>query len=316
MIFWTIAPLLGIFAVYYIRKPIENDAPNESIRHFSEMTKIEIQGISSEEMYRRAMAIGSNIEGLKNLHKKKWLLTLVVLVSISWILLVLNWAKGFVPGWYVLIIIGVFTSYLFYYDSEIQRQINHYEEEWSEGDNSNQNISHKKRQENSKKVAIYVLLGSLALSANWAWQVTSSINQTKQTAVNEILSMQGDGWCNAFYNVDVSSAGDVSKTGGWPCITVGSVSNFTYSKNGKDPQMCADFLLDQNNGSPDQPQQVEKSYKSINICRLQNIDESWSKQDFSDALYASIKADLPILAAKLCQVYIESMDSVTRASYC
>ena len=80
--------------------------------------------------------------------------------------------------------------------------------------------------------------------------------------------------------------------------------------------MCADFTLDRNNGAPNQPQQVEKTYKMINVCRSQNLYESWSKQSFSDAIYAEVKNQLPALNVELCRVYGSSMDETTYATYC
>jgi len=67
---------------------------------------------------------------------------------------------------------------------------------------------------------------------------------------------------------------------------------------------------------PNQQQQVEKTYKVINVCRSQNLYESWSKQSFSDAIYAQVKSELPTLNVELCRVYGSSMDETTYATYC
>jgi hypothetical protein len=311
LVFWSLFPVITFLIFYKFQSAKKIESPLEAVVDLNAASEGINESQLSELRNARYWAIFRNSSRIQKQYGKKWGRAFVTLCSVSWILIVVNGAKGFVPAWYILIFIGLSGSLLAYWDTIIHKIVLEYEDSLLPPNERGKNESRKKNLLEAKNISIFLLVGTLVVSANWAWQVNNNMNRTKQAAVNDVLSLVGSSWCNKFANYDMTSEGDSTNSGGWPCITVGSISNITYSKKGKDPVMCADFSFDKDSGTPEQ-EQIIKSYESKTVCSF----EDWSKTSFTDSVFPLIEQELPALNTELCRIYSSSISEADRNIYC
>ena len=232
------------------------------------------------------------------------------LAVFNYMISIFNYQFNFVEAWVVLAIMGISLSYASYI-SEIVPTYNFESESSAE-----EKLVFERKKTEARKFSTFILVGSLALSGNWAYQVIKNEAEAREIGISEALSLTGSGWCSNFADIKVYGGGtDVVKSGGWPCINVASVDDFSFSKTGKDNQMCIRISLDRDDGLPGQ-EVTQNSYKSFQVCALDTWYSSWSESTFSDEIYDQVKPELDSLQMSLCRIYGYRMGEGNYSTYC
>ena len=234
-----------------------------------------------------------------------------VLTFISYFASFLNFNFGIVGGWIILSVIGISISISFYL---LTTPSINYEEE---ADDKVSKLQRLLLAEEAKKISILILAATIGLSGYWANQVTKNISAEREMAVGDVSRLAETGWCSNFEDIDVYDGGqEVVKTGGWPCIYIGSIWGLSFSKENKQDKMCGWVNLHRDTGAPGE-ERVQLSYKSFEVCSSR--DEwggRWSEKTFSDKIYGEIKPDLDTLQQALCRNYGYRMGAINYATYC
>ncbi len=230
---------------------------------------------------------------------------------ISYFASFLNFNFGIVGGWIILSVIGISLALSFYL---LTTPPINYEEE------ANDKVSKLQRMllaEEAKKISILILAATIGISGYWANQVTKNISVEREIAVGDVSRLAETGWCSNFEDIDVYDGGqEVVKTGGWPCIYIGSIWGLSFSKENKQERMCGWVNLHRDMGAPGE-ESVQLSYKSFEVCTSrEEWGGRWSEKAFSDKIYGEIQSDLDSLQQALCRNYGYRMSTINYATYC
>jgi hypothetical protein len=170
-----------------------------------------------------------------------------------------------------------------------------------------------------KKGAIVALAIVVAVSGNWEYRIQKDMNNQKELAINEALDLSGSGWCSNFWDINVQYYPDVEpiKTGGWPCIRVGSVSDITFVEESTHMEICFDYTLTRTDGIPSDESYYEYDFQRMCVTDTWDIrDGGWSTNTFESKIYESIRDDLDALQAASCRRLYFLLTEEERIVYC
>jgi len=222
----------------------------------------------------------------------------------------LNFNYAFICSWVVLAFIGLSFSISAYMVNTMPLSFD--DEEITDASK----LKTQLRAEEAKKVSLIIVAVTIALSGNWAFQINKNQSQKREMATQEVSSLTQTGWCSNFQDINVYDGGsDVVKSGGWPCIYIGSISSISFSKEGKIDKMCLSASLNRENGPPGD-ESFQLNYKELQVCALDDWNEGWSESAFSDKIYAVAKTDLNALQSSLCRNYGFRMGELNYSTYC
>jgi hypothetical protein len=177
----------------------------------------------------------------------------------------------------------------------------------------------------SSKVAqsglIFILAISI-ISGNWYYQIQRNQGIQQQIGMNEAVNLVGAGQCQTFWDVSAfpreEGGFDISKTGGWPCITVGSVSNIWFKKTGKDSELCLSYELKKSDGPPSFPNSID-TYAYGGTCTEQSgYGNSWNEDSLLQKVRKELdwESELSRLQVTLCIKYRYQMSYEEKNVYC
>lgn len=223
----------------------------------------------------------------------------------------LNFNYGIVGGWIILSVIGISVSLSFYLltTSPIDYQ--------AEADDKVSKLQRLLLAEEAKKISIIILAATIGLSGYWANQVTKNVSAERELAIQDISGLTETGWCSNFEDINVYDGGsDVVKTGGWPCIYIGSIDGFSFSSENKQDKMCGWVNLHRETGAPGE-ESFQLSYRTMQVCTTKDEwGDRWSERAFSDKIYEEAKPELDSLQQALCRNYGYRMGAENYATYC
>jgi hypothetical protein len=235
--------------------------------------------------------------------------------SISFLILATtNWQYNYVSGPILLAAFGLGSSYLYYALDSISTRVQLIHEKDSTSRDKNQfKISSMK-----KNFAISLII-FLAISGNWEYRIQKDSNEQMQYATNEALDLVGTGWCANFWDINAEYYPEVEpiKTGGWPCINVGSVTDVRFSKIKSHLEMCFSYSLTRSDGLPSQDSIYEYDYKKL--CSTDSWyvnDGGWSTKSLGYKIFEVIKDDLDELEIQSCRKFYYTLTEDERIVYC
>jgi len=308
--FWL---LLGLFVIYRIyRKALGKNGIDITIKVYSEPGTPE--KVANSAKPRQAKL------------QKELFASVALLSAALYILVVTNLVLNYLKGWYVLCLCGLVISYLFLKSESLptfallKSQESGVVDEYAV---SQQNLQ-SKRSITARNTSLGFVIATLVFSGNWAYQVQKNQSEAKLWAMNEMSGLASEGWCANFWDINVTPSPDgqyeVSKTGGWPCITVGSVSNIQFKDLGKNLEMCLDYSLSRSVGPPSDSYNSSKYlYKSI--CSSDDFwkwSEGWGKDSIKEKIrdQQNIVEELEQLQLQMCRKYYYSLSVDERGTYC
>jgi hypothetical protein len=170
-----------------------------------------------------------------------------------------------------------------------------------------------------KKGATIALAIGVAISGNWEYRIQKDSSEQMQYATNEALELVGTGWCSNFWdiNADYYPEVDPIKTGGWPCINIGSVTDIKFTKIKSHLEMCFRYSLTRSDGLPSQDRTYEYDYKKL--CSTDSWyvnDGGWSTDSLESKIYEVIKSDLDKLQESACRSSYYYLTEEERIVYC
>lgn len=234
-----------------------------------------------------------------------------VLAFICYLASFLNFHYGIVGGWIILSVIGISVALTFYLLSTSPVD---YE---AEADDKVSKLQRLLLAEEAKKVSIIIIAATIGLSGYWANQVTKNVSDERALAVQNISGLAETGWCSNFEDINVYDGGsEVVKTGGWPCIYIGSIDGFSFSSENKQDKMCGWVNLHRETGAPGE-ESFQLSYRTFQVCTSKDEwGDRWSEQAFSDKIYEATKPELDSLQLALCRNYGYRMGELNYSTYC
>ena len=308
--FWL---LLGLFVIYRIyRKALDKNRIDITIKVYSEPGTPKKVANSAKPR-------------LAKLQKE--LFALVALLSAAlYTLVVTNLSLNYLGGWFVLGIFGIVISFLFL-KSETLPTLALLEAKES-GVVTDFLISEEnlqtKRLSSARNTSLVIVIISLVISGNWAYEVQKNQSAAKLSATNEVMKIVGTGWCSNFWDIDANPGPDgdyiVNKSGGWPCISVGSVSNIYFTTEGRNQKMCFNYSLTRSDGPPSQSNSVS-DYDFGSTCSLDSwleTGEGWDEDSLWSKVRkeANIEFELNKLQNVMCQNYYYGMSYEEQNVYC
>ena len=308
--FWL---LLGFFIIYRIyRKALDKNGIDITIRVYSEPGTPEKVANSAKPR-------------LAKLQKE--LFTTVALLSAAlYTLVVTNLVFNYLKGWYVLGLCGLVISYLYLKSESLPTfaLLNSRESGVADEYRISQENLKSSRFISARNTSLGVVIATLVFSGNWAYQVQKNQSEAKLWAMNEMNNLVGEGWCQNFWDIKATPGPDgdydVSKTGGWPCITIGSVSNIRFKDLGKDLEMCLDYSLSRSVGLPTDSYNSSE-YKYESTCSTDDNwewTEGWGKDSIQDKIkiQQNIFQELEELQVAMCSNYYFNLSFEERNAYC
>lgn len=230
---------------------------------------------------------------------------------ICYLAITFNFKYEIVGAWVILCVVGFsFASVLYL--------VNTAPIDYEEVDeNQVSNLQRLLRAEEAKKISILILAGTLGLSGYWSTQVAKNVSAEREIAVNDVSGLTETGWCSNFEDINVYDGGqEVVKKGGWPCIYIGSIDGFTFSRENKKDKMCGWVNLHRETGAPGE-ESFQLSYRSFETCIT---EDDWggrlSEKAFSDKIYDEVKPELDSLQQTLCRNYGYRMGEINYSTYC
>jgi hypothetical protein len=308
--FWL---LLGLFVIYGIyRKALGKNGIETTIKVYSEPGTPEKVANSAKPRLAKL--------------QKELFASVALLSAALYTLVVTNLVFDYLKGWYVLGLCGLVISYLYLKSETLPTfaLLNSRESGIADEYRISQENLKSSRFISARNTSLGVVIATLVFSGNWAYQVQKNQTEAKLWAMNEMNNLVGTGWCENFWNIDATPGPDgdydVSKTGGWPCITIGSVSNIRFQDSGKALEMCLNYSLSRSVGPPsDSDNLSEYAYESI--C---SSDDSWEWAEGwdKDSVRRKIGDELNIMEAleqlqvQMCRNYYFGMSVDERGTYC
>jgi hypothetical protein len=245
--------------------------------------------------------------------------SIALFASFVWVIFITNISLDYLRGWFVSILFGLFCAYVIKTNSIVEFESKLYEKNTIE-----QETVIKDKIKNENKSALMVLIFTLAISLNWGYQVQKTENEDKLIATNAVTNIVGRGWCAEFWDIDATPGADgdysVSKSGGWPCITVGSVSNISFTNKKDDLEMCFSFSLRRSNDGPWNYDSSEE-YDYGSTCASDSwIEEGggWSEDSLWENVRNEINLESELNSFKntMCRNYYWRMSSGQQIVYC
>jgi hypothetical protein len=258
------------------------------------------------------------------MEQKRIYKNLAYLVAIVYLITITNIAFNYTNGWYVFALIGFTYAYGVRTSSAIpiilrlkMNPVKTIEDEAIKNKNS-------AKLEVLNKSALITVGITIVISLNWAYQVQKNQSEAKLFATNEVMKIVGTGWCSNFWDIDANPGPDgdyiVNKSGGWPCISVGSVSNIYFTTEGKNQKMCFNYSLTRSDGPPSQSNSVS-DYDFGSTCALDSwleTGEGWDEDSLWSKVRkeANIEVELNKLQTVMCQYYYYRMSYEEQNVYC
>jgi len=308
--FWLLVGLFVIYRVY--KKALDNNSIN---------TIIKIRDVDDAPKF-----VSESTE-LKLAKIQKALFKRIAIVSsVLYLLLVTNLVFNYLKAWYFLGFCGLVLSY-YYFQLESMptfRYLRSREIPTNHEFQIAEEVERDKKFMNARNNSLAVVIVTLIVSGNWAYQVQKNQSEAKLWAMSEMSDLVGEGWCQNFWDIKATPGPDgdydVSKTGGWPCITIGSVSNIRFKDLGKNLEMCLDYSLSRSVGLPSDSYDSSK-YKYESTCSTDDIwkwTEGWDKDSIQDKIRSqqNIFQELEELQVAMCRNYYFNLSFEERNAYC
>jgi hypothetical protein len=233
---------------------------------------------------------------------------LILVVSIT------NWQFNFVSGPVLLFFSGSALVFSYYLRAKIPSEV-----QLKIGVENDIRVKLERNLGEIKKGAIIALAIVVAVSGNWEYRIQRDMSEQKELAINEALDLSGSGWCSNFWDIDTQYYPEVEpiKTGGWPCIKVGSVSDITFVKKPTHLEICFDYSLSRSDGRPSDESYYEYDYQRMCVTDSWDVrDGGWSTDTFESKIYSSIKDDLDLLQTTSCRRLFFLLTEEERIVYC
>ena len=240
-------------------------------------------------------------------------ITLIVVLS-NIVGTLINWQFNFISGPLLLLLSGVTLAYTFYVLNTIPSQV----KLDLIGDEKNREKLQKDLSD-IKKTTLITLAIVVALAGNWEYRIQKDSNEQMQYATNEALDLVGTGWCSNFWDIDATYFPEVEpiKTGGWPCINIGSVTDVRFSKIKSHLEMCFSYSLTRSDGLPSQNSIYEYDYRKLCSTDSWYInDGGWSTDSLRSNIYEVVKSDLDKFQISACRSYYNTLTEAERIVYC
>jgi hypothetical protein len=308
--FWLLLGLVVVYALY--KKAMNKHSINMIIKIWSEPgTPVNIANSAKPKLAKL---------------KKELFRQTAFLCGLVYVLVVTNLVLNYLKGWYVLVISGLIFAYIYLRFETIPSEALLKSEGQNEPDDYGISLAkqHSKKLLSSRNVTLQAIAATLVVSGIWAYQVQKNQSEEKLAAMNEIANLVGQGWCANFWDINAvptpDGSFDVSKTGGWPCITIGAASNVQFKDKGNLLEMCFDYELHRSVGPPSDEEYLTV-YDYDRACSSDDIWE-WSEGWDSDSIRRKISEEKRIpeeldkLETSMCRSYYFTLSSDERGTYC
>jgi hypothetical protein len=237
---------------------------------------------------------------------------IVVLCNI--VIALTNWQFNFISGPLLLLLSGATLAYSFFVRNTIPSQV-----KLDLNSDEKNREKFEKDLSDVKKTTLIALAIVLALAGNWEYRIQKDMSEQKQYAINEAVDLAGTGWCSNFWDINADYYPEVEpvKTGGWPCIQVGSVNRISFEKVSTHMEICFNYTLVRSDGPPSDESFVEYDYQRACVSDTWEIDDGgWSTDNFQSQIYKLIDDDLDALQAASCRRFYFSLTEEERIVYC
>jgi hypothetical protein len=210
------------------------------------------------------------------------------------------------PSWAIFLLVASATLQLLFLIQKSKLKSS-YESNQLDSERLTQRLNHQ-----SKNRLIGFLI-VIAITINWAYQDDKNLKNAQSIFKEELLELSGNGWC-LNNKVEKDGVGGFNTYGGWPCITIGGVSNVKFESDKKSVKGCAYVAFDRELGNIDDDL-YQKTYKIETFCVSRGFSE-FSISKFENEIYAFVKPELETLKAGLCSRYRATMDIDDQIYYC
>jgi hypothetical protein len=239
--------------------------------------------------------------------------TLVIAILIIVISLT-NWQFNFISGPVLFVLSGSALIFSYYLRASIPAEV-----QLKLGVEKDARIRLERDLWEIKKGSIIALAVIIAVSGNWEYRIQKDSSEQMQYATNEALGLVGTGWCSNFWDINTEYYPEVepTKTGGWPCINVGAVTDVKFSRVKNHLEMCFSYSLNRSDGLPSQESTYEYDYKKL--CSTDSWyvnDGGWSTDSLGSKIYKVIKPDLDKLQESACRSSYYFLTEEERIVYC
>jgi hypothetical protein len=208
--------------------------------------------------------------------------TLVAVLSILAIALT-NWQFNFISGPLLLLLSGATLTFLHFLRSTIPLKV-----KLRLDSDEKQRMYLENNLREIKKGILIALLVIVAVSGNWEYRIQKDMGEQKQYATSQALNLPGTGWCSNFWDINADYFPEVEpvKTGGWPCIQVGSVKRISFEKVSTHMEICFSYTLERSNGMPTEDSYYEYDFQSLCVSDTWEVnDGGWSTDTFQNKIY-------------------------------
>lgn len=258
--------------------------------------------------------IEKNLERQKN-QKRFTYNTVAILISLSWIILWVNWQFDVVKGYYAFGTIGLLLLLAYHLSESLRGEIAliaSWIDTNAEDAQATRARVEQDKQQQKKSVAIGLAI-VLAVNLNWAYQIEKNENNKRALFVNELSREVGSGWC---LNNDARSDGEGGFTtfGGWPCILIGSVSPPVFKSENKTEKACVLISFNRENGLPE-----SDSYELFVDMEEFCAEKDWgiySAYDLKSQAYDYISPQLEELQRSLCSRFRYQLSYEESINFC
>jgi len=249
-----------------------------------------------------------------------------LLIAVAYFIIITNTQFNYLRGWYVLGFCGFLISYLYMEFQKMPSKLLLESQRSSFPDEFRitQEELHREKIQQSKGPAIAVVVVTFLAAIGWANEVQQNQFRTKLSAMNSLSDLVGDGWCANFWDVSLNRGldghFDVSKSGGWPCITIASVTDIRFIDNLDSVKMCLNYALARSRGMPDD-NYYSLPFKFDTICssdKSWELSEGWDKDSVFRKIRNEKKMDkaLDRLQVEMCQLFRFRLSETERIVYC
>jgi hypothetical protein len=237
-------------------------------------------------------------------------------VTVIYVLVVTNMALDYVPGWWILGIVGFLLTYCYRIsESALNLAYLAVETDTVRRDKA------KGELDALQKHCVKLLVASIVVSGIWFYQVQRNQNEEKIAAMNDAIGLVGTEWCANFADIKAYRGpdGSIEMTGygGWPCLSISSVTNTTFENKKDTLEMCFSYSLNQSNDGP-WNRELTSEYDYRELCA---IDGDWFESGLDEyslqgVIRKELESDLETLRSKMCSVYGRGMSYDDFSVYC
>jgi len=289
--------LVGLFVIYRLYKwAIKNNEIEGTIRIWSKPEHKYSPELRKAKFQKEAFKITASLS------------------AVGYVLTVTNLVFNYLSGWYVLVILGIFYSYCYYLITGASYQ---YKSSFF-NKNEEERLKAITQLEAVKKTSLTIFVVVLALSGYWAYQVQKNQSEQKLIAMNTAARLVGQGQCANFSSqkalLDFDGNYENINSGGWPCITVGSVTNVRFTNVKAKLEMCFSYSLRRSSGLPSESDNsTEYDYRSL--CVDDGVG-GWTEDRFLGVILKDLGKAVSELQLKMCQTYYYSLNDEEKYIYC